>query len=51
MVSEIQPRQDFQTQSHYGKDKGQIKVTLCFAHQYPLTNVPTKCQLPTPYGF
>ena len=21
------------------------------AHQHPLTNVPTKYQLPTPYGF
>ena len=27
MVSEIWPRQDFQTQGHYGKAKGQIKVT------------------------
>ena len=99
-VSEIQPGQDFQTQGHYGKVKGQIKVrpwrctttppnqcpyqvstsyTLRFpryspdkifklkvttarskvksrsdhdvAHLHPLTNVPTKYQLPTPYGF
>ena len=26
MVSEIHPGQDFQTQGHYGKVKGQIKV-------------------------
>ena len=26
-VSEIQPRQDFKGQGHYGNDKGQIKVT------------------------
>ena len=26
-VSEIQPRQDFQTRGHYGKVKRQIKVT------------------------
>ena len=99
-VSEIQPGQDFIGQGHYGKVKGQIKVTpwrctttptnqcpyqvstsytLQFpryspdkifklkvtttrskvksrsdhdtAHLYPLTNVPTKYQLPTPYGF
>ena len=99
-VSEIEPRQDFIGQGHYGKVKGQIKVspwrctptppnqspyqvstsyTLRFpryspdkifklkvtkarsmvksrshhdvAHLNPLTNVPTKYQLPTPYGF
>ena len=99
-VSEIQPKQDFIGQGHYGKVKGQIKVrpwcctptplnqysyqvstsyTLQFpryspdqilevkvttarskvksrshhdvAHLHPLTNVPTKDQLPTPYGF
>ena len=38
-VSEIYPGQDFTGQGHYGK--GQIKV--------PLTNVPTKYQLPRPY--
>ena len=50
-VSEIQPGQDFQTQGHYGKVKGQIKVRPCVAQLHPLTNVPTKYQLPTPYGF
>ena len=25
--------------------------TMMFAHLQPLTNVPTKYQLPTPYGF
>ena len=99
-VSEIKPSQDFIGQGHYGKVKGQIKVTslrctpthpnqcpyqistsytLQFpryspdkifklkvttarskvksrshhdvAHLHPLTNVPTKYQLPTPYGF
>ena len=99
-VSKIYPRQDFIGQGHYGKVKGQIKVTtkqctptppnqcpyqvstsytLQFlryspdkivklkvttarskvksrpdhdvAHLHPLTNVPTKYQLPTPHSF
>ena len=80
-------RTRFYRSSHYGKVKGQIKVTpwCCtptppnqcpyqvstsytlqllmtrskvksrshhdIAHLHPLTNVPTKYQLPTPYGF
>ena len=50
-VSEIEPRQDFQTQGHYGKVKGHIKVNHDIAHLHILTNIPTKYQLPTPYGF
>ena len=50
-VSEIQPGQDFQTQGHYGKVKGQIKVTPRRYTPTPPTNVPTTYQLPTPYGF
>ena len=50
-VSEIWPRQDFQTQGHYGKIKGQIKSDHDVAHLHLLTNVPTKYQLPTPYDF
>ena len=46
-VSKIQPGQDLIGEGHYGK--GQIKVTLNTYN--PLTNVPTKYQLPTPYGF
>ena len=44
-------QQDFKGQGHY-KFKGQIKVTHHdAAHLPPLTNVPTKHQLPTPCGF
>ena len=44
MVSKI-----FIGQGHYGKVKGQIKVTHHdVAHLHPLTNVITKYQLPTP---
>ena len=98
-VSEIQPRQNFKVQGHYGKVKGQTKVKPCYTptthnacphqestsytlrfprysldkilyvkvtltrskvksrshhdvtHLHSLTNVPTKYQLPTPYGF
>ena len=51
-VSEIQPGQDIIGQGHYGNVKGQIKVTPWYwtPTQHP-TNVPTKYQLPTPYGF
>ena len=48
MVSEIQPRQEFQTQGHYIKVKSRSHHNI--AHLQPLTNVPTKYQLPTPYG-
>ena len=48
-VSEIQPEQDFQTQGHYGKVKSRSDHDVAQLHH--LTNVPTKYQLPTPYGF
>ena len=31
-VSEIYPEQDFKGQGHYGKVKGQIKVTIALPH-------------------
>ena len=44
-------KQDFIGQCHYGKVKGQIKVTPRshhdVVHLHHLTNVPTKHQLPT----
>ena len=49
MVSEIYPGQDFIGQGHYGKVKSRSHHDV--AHLHPLTNVPTKYQLPTPYGF
>ena len=48
-VSEILPRQNFIGQGHYGKVKGRSHHDV--AHLHPLTNVPTKYQLPTPYNF
>ena len=51
MVSEIKPGQDFKGQSHYGKVKGPIKAHHDVAHLHTLTNLHTKYQLPTPYGF
>ena len=48
MVSEIQSGQDFIGQGHYGKVKSRSHHDV--AHLHPLTNIPTKCQLPTPYG-
>ena len=49
MVSEIYPRQDFIGQDHYAKVKSRLHHDV--AHLHPLTNVPTKYQLPTPYSF
>ena len=49
MVSEIQSGQDFTGQGHYGKVKSRSDHNV--AHLHPLTNVPTKYQLPTPYSF
>ena len=49
MVSEIQPGQDFIGHGHNGKVKSRSDPDM--AHLHPLTNVPTKYQLPTPYGF
>ena len=48
-VSEISQGQDFIRQGHYDKVKGRSDHDV--AHLQPLTNVPTKYQLPTPYGF
>ena len=51
-VSERYHGQDFQIQGQCGKVKFQIKVTHHdVVHLHPLTNVPTKDQLPTPFSF
>ena len=50
-ASKKQPEQDFKTHEHYDKVKGQTKITPYVAHLQPLSNVPTKYQLPTLYGF
>ena len=42
-------QQDFKGQGHYNKVKSRSHHNA--AHLHPLTNVPTKHQLPTPYGF
>ena len=42
-------QQDFIGQGHYSKVKSKSNHDI--AHLQPLTNVPTKYQLPTPYGF
>ena len=42
-------QQDFISQGHYGTVKS--KSDHDFAHLHPLTDVPTKYQLPTPYAF
>ena len=42
-------QQTFKGQGHY--DKVKSKSHHDAAHLQPLTNVPTKHQLPTPYGF
>ena len=42
-------QQDFIGQGHYGKVKSRSYHDV--AHLHPLTNVPTKYQLPTPYSF
>ena len=47
-VSEIKPGQDFKGHGHYGKVKSRSDHDV--AHLHPLTNVPAKYQLPTPYG-
>ena len=49
MVSKIYPRQDFIAQGLYGKVKSRSHHDAAQLH--PLTNVLTKYQLPTPYGF
>ena len=47
-VFKIYPGQDVKAQGHYGKIKSRSHDV---AHLHPLTSVPTKYQLPTPYGF
>ena len=42
-------QQDFKGQGHYSKVKSRSDHDI--AHLHPLTNVPTKYQLLTPYGF
>ena len=42
-------QQDFKGQGHY--DKVKLRSHHDAVHLQPLTNVPTKHQLPTPYGF
>ena len=42
-------QQDFKGQGYYDKVKSRSHHDA--AHLQPLTNVPTKHQLPTPYGF
>ena len=42
-------QQDFKGQGHYDKVKSRSEHDV--AHLHPLTNVPTKYQLPTPYAF
>ena len=42
-------QQDFKGQGHY--DKVKLRSHHGNTHLWPLTNVPTKYQLPTPYGF
>ena len=42
-------QQDFKGQGHY--DKVKLRSHHDAAHLQPLTNVPTKHQLTTPYGF
>ena len=42
-------QQDFKGQGHYDKVKSRSDHDV--AHLQPLTNVPTKYQLSTPYGF
>ena len=48
-VSETWPGQYCKGQGHYGKVKSRSHHDT--AHLHPLTNIPTKYQLPTPYGF
>ena len=42
-------QQDFKDQGHYNNVKSRSHHDA--AHLQPLTNVPTKYQLPIPYGF
>ena len=44
-------QQDFKGQGHYDKVKVKLRSHHDVAHLNPLTNVPSKYQLPTPHGF
>ena len=46
-----EPGQDFISQGHYGKVKSQSRSHHDVAHLQLPTNVPTKYQLPTLFGF
>ena len=46
---DLKVQQDFKGQGHYDKVKSRSDQDA--AHLQPLTNVPTKYQLPTPYSF
>ena len=46
---DLKMQQDFTGQGHYDKVKSRSDHDV--AHLHPVTNVPTKYQLPTPYGF
>ena len=46
---DLKVQQDFKGQGHYDKVKSRSHHDA--AHLQPLTNGPTKRQLPTPYGF
>ena len=50
-VSEIQPGQDFIGQGHYGKVKGQIKVTSRRCIPTPPNQCPYHVSTSTPYSF
>ena len=45
----LMPGKDFTVQSQYSKAKSRLHHDV--AHLQPLSYVPTKYQLPTPYGF
>ena len=49
MVSEIEAGQDFIGQGHCSKVKSRSHYDA--AHLQPPTNIPTKYQFPSPYGF
>ena len=49
MDSKKKPGEDFNAHGHY--DKVKLRSHQDVAHLHPLSNVPTKYQLPTPYGF
>ena len=44
-------QQDFKGQGYYDRSKVKSRSDYDIAHLHPLINVPTKYQLPTPYGF